>query len=400
MAGQLLRSSGSELSAIPQNRVKSLRHELQVHQIELEVQNEELRQAQVDLADSLDKYVDLYEFAPIGYVTLDAAGRITGCNLAASATLGMDRINLIGKAISSFVTRDSTDQCHFHLRAVFGTDTKQVCELQMRKQGRTPLIVRLESILQRSSVSQTRSCRTALIDVTEARTAQRKLQELNENLEQQVKVRTSDLQAMASELMLTEERERRRLAEDLHDSLGQAVFRARMLLDRGAVSDQTVVEIRTILEEISRTVNTLTHELSPLVLRQMGLWAALEWLIGNLKERYDLQVRLKGNERDVELDEKMGLVLFRSVREILINVAKHAQTDFASVLLRPSNNFLEVSIRDNGKGFNLLDQARQVPSGHFGLFSISERMKYIGGSFNIRSRPGAGTTVTLRVPAR
>src|SRR5262249_28909785 len=104
----------------------------------------------------------------------------------------------------------------------------------------------------------------------------------------------TNLQTMSSELMIIEGRERQRLANDLHDSLGQAVFQARMKLDRAPLTEQTISEIRAIFDEIKGKVNALTYELSPLVLRQMGLMPALEWLIGNLKQRYALRVRLKG----------------------------------------------------------------------------------------------------------
>jgi signal transduction histidine kinase len=171
-----------------------------------------------------------------------------------------------------------------------------------------------------------------------------------------------------------------------------------MLLDREKLNNHTIKEIRAVLDEMKKSVNALTYELSPLVLRQMGLWSALEWVAKNLKQRYDLQIRLKGNESATPLDENVGVVLFRAIREILINVAKHAGTGFASVSVRESDNALEVSIRDTGKGFDLNDQSGHVGAGHFGLFSVRERLKYIGGSLSIRSRPGAGTTVTLRVP--
>jgi signal transduction histidine kinase len=205
---------------------------------------------------------------------------------------------------------------------------------------------------------------------------------------------------MSSELMLIEERERQRLADDLHDSLGQAVFQARMKLDRPPLDDESIGEIRTILDEIKSKVNTLTYELSPLILRQMGLWTALKWLITNLKQRYGLSVRMKGNAADVPLDEKVALVLFWSVREILINVAKHAKSNFAILSVQESNHSLKVAIKDLGAGFDPDDQYQRLRDGHFGLFSVRERLDYLGGSLKIRSAKGKGTTVTLAVPCK
>jgi PAS domain S-box-containing protein len=223
-----------------------------------------------------------------------------------------------------------------------------------------------------------------------------KQKEAEENLEQHRR----NLQIMSSELMLIEERERQRLADDLHDSLGQAVFQARMKLDRPPLNDEAIDDLRTILDEIKRKVNTLTYELSPPILRQMGLVTTIQWLIENLKQQYGLRVRMKGDSSDFPLDERIALVVFRSVREILINVAKHAQTNFAILSVKESNQTLHVMIKDLGAGFDPDDQYQRVSEGHFGLFSVRERLEYLGGSLKVRSAKGKGTTVTLAVPCR
>src|SRR5262245_5340840 len=160
-AEQLMRASRSEIFAMPDKQVRALVHELRVHQIELEVQNEELRQAQLELAQSHDRYSDLYEFAPVGYVTLDQRGRIVESNFAAAAMLGVDRVDLVGEDIHQFVVRESRDDCYLHLQAAFSNDTKQICELNMRKSDGTRLSARLQSLTQQSPAG-TRRCRTAL----------------------------------------------------------------------------------------------------------------------------------------------------------------------------------------------------------------------------------------------
>jgi signal transduction histidine kinase len=226
-------------------------------------------------------------------------------------------------------------------------------------------------------------------DITERKETEKNLEQYRKNL-----------QTITSERMLIEERERQRLADDLHDSLGQAVFQARMKLDRPPLNDEAVDELRSILDEIKRKVNTLTYELSPPILRQMGLWTALEWLIGNLKQRYDLRVRMKGAGSDFPLDENVALVLFWSVREVLINVAKHAETNFATLTVQASNPSLKVVIKDLGRGFDPDAPSLLVREGHFGLFSVRERLQYIGGSVKIRSAKGKGTTVSLTVPCK
>ena len=203
---------------------------------------------------------------------------------------------------------------------------------------------------------------------------------------------------MSSELMLAEERERQRLAQDLHDGLGQALFRARMKLDQLSTDDPAVGEIVTILEDVGKMLNVVTIELSPPVLRQLGLRAALKWLARHIGERYGFAVRIDDEGQDIQLAERLALLLFRSVRELLINVAKHAHTDQAILSLRKTNNLLQIEVEDQGRGFDPASQSSMVEAGHFGLFSIRERLEYLGGTFKIQSVRGAGTKVTLSAP--
>ncbi len=199
-AEELLRTNQPDISEMPIEDIQALVHELQVHQIELELQNEQLRQAQIELADSRDRYADLYDFAPVGYLTLDMKGRIIDANLTAAAMLDVGRKDLVSAALSRFVARDSQDDCYLHLQAVFAGDTKQVCQLAMHKNDGTPMVVRLESISQQASATQKPRCRTALIDMTDVHTARQELYRLNDELEQRVAARTADLRARTDQL--------------------------------------------------------------------------------------------------------------------------------------------------------------------------------------------------------
>jgi signal transduction histidine kinase len=203
---------------------------------------------------------------------------------------------------------------------------------------------------------------------------------------------------MASELLLAEERERQRLAESLHDGPSQALFRARLKLDQLSLSEPRAREISTILEDIGKMLNTMTFELSPVVLRTLGLRHAIRSLAGDMQQRYGLSIKIQDDGKEITLDERVVLILFRSVRELLINIVKHARTAKATLSIKKVDNRLQIAIEDRGKGFDLGEQSGQVERGHFGLFSIRERLAYLGGSFNVRSAPGKGTSVTLNAP--
>src|SRR5215470_5989935 len=199
-AQQLIVASHEEILAMPARKVRAMVHDLRVHQIELELQNEELRQAQLELAQSRDRYSDLYEFAPVGYVTLDRQKRIIESNLTAASLLGMERIRLVGADISRFVAREFRDNCYLHLQAAFESRTKQTCELKMCTKEGAELIVRMESIAEQFPTGGVH-CRTALIDVTEARTARTQLQDLNEEMEHRINLRVADLPPRTEQLV-------------------------------------------------------------------------------------------------------------------------------------------------------------------------------------------------------
>jgi PAS domain S-box-containing protein len=216
--------------------------------------------------------------------------------------------------------------------------------------------------------------------------------------EQQLEQYKKSLQRMSSELMLAEEAERQRLAEDLHDSLGQSLFRARIKLDQMSSRAPELVEIAKDLEDVGKIVNTLTFELSPPVLRQLGVKAALRWLGRHITDRYGVTIQVNDDERAVALDPRITVVLFRCVRELAINVAKHAQSKFATISLKALRHSFQIIVEDRGKGFDLAEQTGLVENGHFGLFSVRERLEYLGGNVKIRSTPGKGTRVTITVP--
>lgn len=216
--------------------------------------------------------------------------------------------------------------------------------------------------------------------------------------EQELDHYVKQLRIMASELMLAEARERQRLAQQLHDGVGHALFRARMTLDELSIAEPKVKDIAAILEEMGKMINTMMLELSPIVLHKLGLRHAVRSLAANLKERYHLVIEIDDDGRDIIITERMAVVLFRSIHELLINIAKHAKTKTARVSLRKIGSRLQVQIEDRGRGFDLSDPSCNVESGHLGLFSLRERLEYLGGTINMRSAPGQGTSVTLNAP--
>ena len=172
-----LRATKRDVAAMPVKDVQQLVHELQVHQIELEMQNEELRRTQVDLEAARDRYVDLYDFSPAGHLTLDTHGTIVEANLRVGTLLGINRKELIGRPLARFIARDDQDTFHRHCQDVLKTGTRQICEVHLRKETGAPRWVYFESLAVHDEQGRITHWRTALLDITERKRAEEVMRE-------------------------------------------------------------------------------------------------------------------------------------------------------------------------------------------------------------------------------
>lgn len=212
-------------------------------------------------------------------------------------------------------------------------------------------------------------------------------------------LRRRQVESLASELLLAEERERRRLALDLHDGLNQTLALARMnlvrLRDRAEPSArrewQEVVEL---IEQANRSARSLTFQLSPPILHDLGFEPALQWLVEDVARTYRLEIDLDGPEDASALSERLRVLLFRAVRELLINVAKHAGAKRARVRLERGGGSIRITVEDDGHAFD----PRIVGSRGLGLSAIRERLSHLGGEMRITATDGGGTRVTLVAP--
>ncbi|MGA1841015.1 MAG: ATP-binding protein [bacterium] len=164
-----------------------LLHELEVHQIELEMQNEELRNAHEKLLESQERYVDLYDFAPIGYLGIDQNGQILEANLTGAWLLGVERYNLLRTPFSRFIAKESQDMFYLHCKQIFETTRKQTCELLMVKKDGRPFHAQLESIAIADSDGEYKQFRTALLDITERKKVEEELEKRTHDLIKRIK---------------------------------------------------------------------------------------------------------------------------------------------------------------------------------------------------------------------
>lgn len=216
------------------------------------------------------------------------------------------------------------------------------------------------------------------------------------------------LRRLAAELSLTEERERRAIATDLHDHLGQALAFVKLRLSEFAGNavfcgfEADLAEILRLVDQSIRFTRTLTGELSPPVLYELGLGPALEWLGERFAAKHGCRVTVVAADNGAAIAQEARIMLFKAAHELLTNAAKHARAGRIRVSLRRAGTSLCLEVEDDGDGFDpavlAAAEATGEPGG-FGLFSIRERLCHLGGRMDVRAAPGAGCTVTLRLPA-
>ncbi|KAF0163309.1 MAG: multi-sensor signal transduction histidine kinase [Rhodocyclaceae bacterium] len=643
----------TQRAAATQRPVEELLHELQVHQIELEMQNETLRQSQIALEESRDRYIDFYDFAPVGYLTLSDKGQIAEINLTGAEMLGMDRARLLKRRFSLSVMAGDRDRWQQHFTSALGKNAKLNSEVMLSRPDRSRIDVRLDSlrlikegkapvlrlvltdVTERKQVQgaldasvqfsnslvgfmqdglsvvdtdgvhldvnpalcrmtgfsreeligsglphpywppeeheaiqaafrnvraghtnaleltfmrkggerfpvivspsvvkdvqgrvvgymatmkditerrkaedalkasqqrfrdivnttdgivweadaktftftfvsqqaerllgypardwlqpgfwadhlhpddktwapgyceactrkimphdfeyrfiardgrtvwlhdmvtvvvedgEPRWLRGIMVDVTRGKEAEQQLREMAASLEANVQERTTQLRRLSAQLTMTEERERRMLAEDLHDNLGQllAVIKIKLTTLAAGSLTSSVDEVVALVDQAERSARSITMELSPPILHRLGLMPALEWLGDEIERVYGIAVRIHGDLCDRPLGQEIQAVLYRSVRELLINVAKHAGVNDASVSCLCSESQLVLVVDDDGCGFDPADHHGAMSGQRsFGLSSIYERMVNLGGAMEVDSSPGNGTTITLTVP--
>ena len=213
------------------------------------------------------------------------------------------------------------------------------------------------------------------------------------------------LRSLASELSLAEERQRRGIANEVHDHIGQNLAFAKIKLGelrRQNTSKDFLNPIGEITSLIDRTIQDtreLVSELGSPVLYELGFVPAVQGFCRKIEKRYDLVVAFKDDNRPKLLADDVQVLLFQSFREILLNVVKHAEAKNANVSLSRDGDHVLICVSDDGDGFEVADLDSKVhDKKSFGLFSIQERLEPIGGGMQIESKRGQGTLVTLTAP--
>jgi signal transduction histidine kinase len=242
-----------------------------------------------------------------------------------------------------------------------------------------------------------------LLARVEAQLRVKRLQDQRDRAEQQLERRTGELRALTARLAEAEEAQRRRIARELHDQVGQSltalginlnIVRSQMGNGGAEALAARLDDSLAIVEKTTERIRDLMADLRPPVLDDYGLVAAVRWYCEQLTARTGIECTVEGDEPDPRLPIATETALFRIAQEALTNVAKHAQAAEVSVSVDAEPRVVRIIVSDRGVGFDAVDPPAQ---GSWGLLTMAERAEAVGGQCRIRSRPGQGTDVIVEV---
>lgn len=298
---------------------QSLAHELRVHQVELQQQNEELLAAQHDLALAHDRYVDLFDHAPVGYLTLDREGRVTEANLTAATELGVARHAMLGSPFLRFMLPADCDRWQrLQALALRHGDPKRI-ELRLQRHDGEQFHAQLDCLRMRNPGANMQ-LRVTITDVS-----QRKMAEKDRRI--------------AVSGNLAREDERRRIAYGLHEDLGQRL--CALKVDLAALESiagsaslrKTVALLEAQLDEALAVVRRMSSDLHPLILDNLGFAAAMEWMLSDVAARLGLDVELQMDEAPL-VDPASAIAIYRLAEALLEQISRQVTAAVSVELLQ------------------------------------------------------------------
>ncbi len=411
-------------------------HELQVYQVELEMQNASLREARGQTEAALQKYTDLYDFAPVGYFTLDGDGRVIESNLTGASLLGVERSALIGRQFQLAVPSGERPAFSEFLAGSFRKPGRRVWETRLKNgkgelfwadihassQGpasapdaRCHIIVSNISALKRAEQAQRRveqltaSNEEANREIARRRVLEASLRE-SEQMQRALLAESQTLHVqvryLARHILLAQEEERKKISRELHDHIAQVLAGINVHLGAltagGALEHknarQQVNKFRRLVANSIQVVRRFARELRPSLLDDLGLLPALRDYVHELSERTGLRIHLTAFAQIEELDVASKTVLYRVAQESLTNVVRHARAGNVFLRLHKLKDRVRLEVHDDGKAFVAQRALSSRRRGRLGLLGMRERVEMMEGHFAIESSPGDGTTVTAELP--
>lgn len=377
-----------------ENRVEQRTADLAEANKELRRQMKQREEAEKARRDAEERFRHIFENALVGIYRTTPDGRILMANPSLVKMMGYSSFEELAERNLEEGGFEPTYPRSLFKQQIEKDGSVMGLEYIWKRRDETRLYVRESAVAVRDDNGKVVYYEGTVEDITKRKKAEEKLL-----------VYQKQLRSLALELSLSEEKMRRQMATNVHDHMGQNLAISKIKLDslRMSVSSPELVavidEVRDLLSQTIESARSLTFELSPPVLYELGFEAAVEWLVRYIKKRDGLSAEFTDDGKDKPLNDKVRVLLFQSVRESLYNVTKHAHAKKVMVSVCRADDEIQITVVDDGVGFDITKvRSGGLEGAGFGLFSISERLENVGGRFSIESKPGGGTKVFLAAP--
>jgi PAS domain S-box-containing protein len=311
--------------------------------------------------------------------------------------LGYERDEFVGRKIDEFIDPSCLNILENQL-AKRKKGQKSTYELTWLKKNGDKLYTIMSAAPLQDDCGNFRGGFGVMTDITIRKTTEEKLL-----------VYQSKLKTLSSELSLAEERERRRISSELHDRIGQTLAITRIRLGKliesvsSDIFKKELEEIRNLVKQTIHHTRSLTVEISPPILYELGFVAAVEWYVEQIQQQSAYKIQFEDDNLPKPLDEDVMVFLFKAIQELLFNIEKHAYANKVKVTLKVEEDRILILVEDDGVGLGFKERRSQPQKSKkmtFGLFNIRERLDHIGGSFEISSSPKQGTRAKIFAPLK
>jgi PAS domain S-box-containing protein len=339
----------------------------------------------------------------VGLSEMSPGGRFIKVNDTYCRILGRTCKQLLSMSLPEVTHPDDLDRISMALKRVLENGERESLDKQYIRPDGTTVYANCSLTRIDDEQNLAQSILAVTIDMTDRRRASDILEQRVAERTRLAESRAKMLQSLAVELIEAEERERRRIAHVLHEDLQQIIAAARYQLQEvqqnSPSREPTLSIVEDLLEESIGKARLLSHELSPAVLVHSGLIEALKWLASHMEQQFGLQIKLEVKASLPQLDSvPIKVFIFRAIQELLFNVVKHARAKSAQVALSFADSRLTVMVRDPGAGFESGKFDLTDTRFGFGLISLRERARHMGGDLVIESAAGKGSRLTMTLP--